>query len=191
MVNGKRIATANQAIFDTGTSALCPCMAADTDRNDVDPSTDRRVSIIRRRLDEDADVQRRRCPCTNSWGKDVRHLLDTMILRLTSSQQRPRLLHRPVHHKRHRLFAIRQRGFPVSLVCLPRMRRMLTARINPPDLLYHPVDSDDLKGDCLSSIVATDQIENGSAWLLGDAFLRNVYFATNVHQTRAAISKRT
>lgn len=51
--------------------------------------------------------------------------------------------------------------------------------IDPRDLIFLPVDNNDLKGDCVSSI-SSGQIGQDKEWLVGATFLKNVYFATNV-----------
>ncbi|GAA5983726.1 hypothetical protein JCM11641_001730 [Rhodosporidiobolus odoratus] len=50
--------------------------------------------------------------------------------------------------------------------------------ILPSDLTFLPL-SDDLEGDCISSISSGDVGGQGE-WLVGAAFLKNVYFATDV-----------
>ncbi|KAM0751497.1 acid protease [Meredithblackwellia eburnea MCA 4105] len=51
-------------------------------------------------------------------------------------------------------------------------------KINPTDLTFLPV-TNDLQGDCVSGISA-GQIGGANEWLVGDVFLKNVYFATDV-----------
>ncbi|SPO37545.1 related to extracellular aspartic proteinase [Pseudozyma flocculosa] len=50
--------------------------------------------------------------------------------------------------------------------------------IDPRDLIFLPVDADDLLGDCVSAVSAGD-VGGKNEWLVGAAFLKNVYFATN------------
>lgn len=63
--------------------------------------------------------------------------------------------------------------------------------MNPPDLLYQPVSADDLTGDCLSSIAGSNIIGVENTWILGDAFIKNVYFATNEGARTVQLSGRT
>ncbi|PWZ02381.1 acid protease [Testicularia cyperi] len=50
--------------------------------------------------------------------------------------------------------------------------------IDTRDLLFLPLDENDLTGDCVSAISAGD-VGQRNQWLLGATFLKNVYFATN------------
>jgi hypothetical protein len=50
--------------------------------------------------------------------------------------------------------------------------------MTPNDMKFLPVDSQNLKGDCISSISAGD-VGQANEWLVGAAFLRNIYLATN------------
>lgn len=51
--------------------------------------------------------------------------------------------------------------------------------IDPRDLLFAPVDQNNPTGDCVSGI-SSGQIGGAQEWLVGDVFLKNAYFSTNV-----------
>ena len=53
--------------------------------------------------------------------------------------------------------------------------------IDPRDMLFLPLDQNDPTGDCVSGISA-GQIGSDTQWLIGDVFLKNVYFSTDVEQ---------
>ena len=56
------------------------------------------------------------------------------------------------------------------------------------DLLFAPKDSNNLKGTCISA-VSSGETMDGADWLLGAAFLKNVYFATNSDANRIGLGK--
>ena len=56
------------------------------------------------------------------------------------------------------------------------------------DLLFAPKDSNNLKGTCISA-VSSGETMDGASWLLGAAFLKNVYFATNSDANRIGLGK--
>lgn len=56
------------------------------------------------------------------------------------------------------------------------------------DLLFSPSDANNLQGTCVSAVSAGDNGGNGG-WLLGAAFLKNVYFATNSKTNQIGIGK--
>jgi len=60
--------------------------------------------------------------------------------------------------------------------------------INPQDLLFLPVDQNDLTGDCISAVSA-GQIGGANEWLLGDAFLKNAYFSVDVSTNKISLAK--
>ncbi|RSH85382.1 hypothetical protein EHS25_004778 [Saitozyma podzolica] len=62
-------------------------------------------------------------------------------------------------------------------------------QIDPRDLLFQPV-SNDLTGDCISAVSA-GTVTDDQTWLLGDTFLKNVYFTTNVQTSNVELSART
>lgn len=57
--------------------------------------------------------------------------------------------------------------------------------IDPRDLTYLPVSSN-LTGACVSAISA-GTIGGSGEWLVGAAFLKNVYFATNAKSNTMAL----
>jgi len=61
--------------------------------------------------------------------------------------------------------------------------------IDPRDLVTTPVNDDDPTGDCVSGIVA-DTLSDDSAtqWLVGDVFLKDVYFSTNVNKMSISLA---
>ncbi|CAO1635045.1 unnamed protein product [Parajaminaea phylloscopi] len=54
------------------------------------------------------------------------------------------------------------------------------------DMVFLPVDGANLKGDCISSVSAGNVGQKGE-WLVGAAFLKNVYFATNAKSNTIAL----
>ncbi|GFZ43160.1 hypothetical protein JCM24511_00879 [Saitozyma sp. JCM 24511] len=62
-------------------------------------------------------------------------------------------------------------------------------QIDPRDLLFEPT-SNDLTGDCISAVSA-GTVTDDQTWLLGDTFLKNVYFSTNVGASTVSLSART
>lgn len=60
--------------------------------------------------------------------------------------------------------------------------------INPIDLLFTPVDPNNLQGDCLSGI-SSGQIGGPQEWLVGDVFLKNAYYSTNVNKNDISLAK--
>ncbi|CAO1622302.1 unnamed protein product [Jaminaea pallidilutea] len=55
------------------------------------------------------------------------------------------------------------------------------------DLTFLPVDNTDPKGDCISSVSA-GTVGSAGEWLVGAAFLKNVYFATNSKSDTIALA---
>jgi len=51
--------------------------------------------------------------------------------------------------------------------------------ITPSDLAVAPIDPKNLSGDCVSGI-SSGQIGGATEWLVGDVFLKNVYFSTKI-----------
>ena len=51
--------------------------------------------------------------------------------------------------------------------------------IDPRDIAFLPVDNNDPTGDCFSGI-SSGQIGGANEWLVGDVFLKNAYFSTDV-----------
>lgn len=60
--------------------------------------------------------------------------------------------------------------------------------IDPRDIVFSPVDPKNLTGDCTSGIMA-GQIGGASEWLVGDVFLKNAYFSTNVATNQIQLAK--
>jgi len=60
--------------------------------------------------------------------------------------------------------------------------------INPTDLLFAPVDPNDLTGDCISGI-SSGNIGGANEWLVGDVFLKNAYFSTDVTKNQISLAK--
>ncbi|CAL1716788.1 unnamed protein product [Somion occarium] len=63
-----------------------------------------------------------------------------------------------------------------------------TFDINPQDLLFVPVDQNDLQGDCVSGI-SSGNIGGDAEWLVGDVFLKNAYFSTDVTKNQISLAK--
>jgi hypothetical protein len=61
--------------------------------------------------------------------------------------------------------------------------------IDPRDLAFTPVNGNDFNsGDCISGISAGD-IGGANQWLVGDTFLKNVYYSTDVGQNAISLAK--
>lgn len=60
--------------------------------------------------------------------------------------------------------------------------------IDPRDLLFAPVDPNDLTGDCVSGI-SSGNIGGATEWLVGDVFLKNAYFSTDVGKNQISLAK--
>lgn len=60
--------------------------------------------------------------------------------------------------------------------------------INPSDLLFSPVDPNNLSGDCISGI-SSGNIGGANEWLVGDVFLKNAYFSTDVTKNQISLAK--
>jgi len=60
--------------------------------------------------------------------------------------------------------------------------------INPLDLLFTPVDPNNLQGECISALAA-GQIGGPLQWLAGDVFLKNAYYSTNVDKNTITLAK--
>ncbi|KAF8150777.1 aspartic peptidase domain-containing protein [Crassisporium funariophilum] len=63
--------------------------------------------------------------------------------------------------------------------------------IDPRDIAFYPVDPENPKGDCMSGIgiggVGPFYLDN--EWLVGDVFLKNVYFSTDEAKNQVSIAK--
>ncbi|PCH42313.1 acid protease [Wolfiporia cocos MD-104 SS10] len=60
--------------------------------------------------------------------------------------------------------------------------------INPLDLLFAPVNDNDLTGDCVSGISA-GEVGGATEWLVGDVFLKNAYFSVNQNTNKISLAK--
>ncbi|CAE7065707.1 unnamed protein product [Rhizoctonia solani] len=60
--------------------------------------------------------------------------------------------------------------------------------IDSRDLLFAPVDPNNTKGDCISGIV-TGRFAGPQAWLVGDVFLKNVYFSHDASKGTVTLAK--
>jgi len=60
--------------------------------------------------------------------------------------------------------------------------------INPVDLLFAPVDPNNLQGDCISGI-SSGNVGGPNQWLVGDVFLKNAYFSHNVDKNEISLAK--
>lgn len=60
--------------------------------------------------------------------------------------------------------------------------------IDPRDLAVQPVNSNDPQGDCISGIVSTGS-GSMTQWLVGDTFLKNAYFSTDVSKNTVSLAK--
>jgi hypothetical protein len=60
--------------------------------------------------------------------------------------------------------------------------------IDPRDITFLPLDQNNLAGDCASGITS-GQIGGPEQWLVGDVFLKNAYFSTNVGKNSIQLAK--
>ncbi|KAI0316720.1 aspartic peptidase domain-containing protein [Amylostereum chailletii] len=60
--------------------------------------------------------------------------------------------------------------------------------IDPRDLAFVPVDPTDLTGDCVAGI-SSGQVGGADEWLVGDVFLKNAYFSTDVTKNTLSLAK--
>ncbi|KAF8150776.1 aspartic peptidase A1 [Crassisporium funariophilum] len=60
--------------------------------------------------------------------------------------------------------------------------------IDPRDIAFQPVDATDPTGDCVSGIASGD-IGGATEWLVGDVFLKNAYFSTDVSKNTVSLAK--
>ncbi|PPQ83461.1 hypothetical protein CVT25_007052 [Psilocybe cyanescens] len=63
-----------------------------------------------------------------------------------------------------------------------------TFAIDPRDIAFTPVDPNDPTGDCVSGITSGD-IGGPEEWLVGDVFLKNAYFSTDVSKNTVSLAK--
>ncbi|KAH7911340.1 acid protease [Hygrophoropsis aurantiaca] len=62
--------------------------------------------------------------------------------------------------------------------------------IDPRDLAVLPLDPNDPTGDCMSGIQA-GSVGGANEWLVGDVFLKNAYFSTDVSKNQISLAKLT
>ncbi|TDL16982.1 acid protease [Rickenella mellea] len=60
--------------------------------------------------------------------------------------------------------------------------------IDPRDMVFAPVDPNNLAGDCVSGI-SSGQIGGAQEWLVGDVFLKNAYLSTDVGKNQISLAK--
>jgi hypothetical protein len=60
--------------------------------------------------------------------------------------------------------------------------------IDPRDIAFQPVDATNPDGNCFSGITA-GQIGGATEWLVGDVFLKNAYFSTDVTKNTVSLAK--
>jgi Eukaryotic aspartyl protease len=60
--------------------------------------------------------------------------------------------------------------------------------IDPRDIAFAPIDPNNPAGDCVSGI-ASGQAGTAQEWLVGDVFLKNAYFSTNVGKNTIQLAK--
>ncbi|KAK0522991.1 hypothetical protein OC835_006393 [Tilletia horrida] len=60
--------------------------------------------------------------------------------------------------------------------------------IDPRDMLFLPVDQNNLQGDCISAI-SSGQVGQENEWLVGAVWLKNLYFATNSRTNTIGLGK--
>lgn len=60
--------------------------------------------------------------------------------------------------------------------------------IDPRDIAFLPVDANNPTGDCTSGI-SSGQIGGATEWLVGDVFLKNAYFSTDVGKNAVTLAK--
>ncbi|KAK0548188.1 hypothetical protein OC846_004578 [Tilletia horrida] len=60
--------------------------------------------------------------------------------------------------------------------------------IDPRDMLFLPVDQNNLQGDCISAI-SSGQVGQQNEWLVGAVWLKNLYFATNSRTNTIGLGK--
>jgi len=56
------------------------------------------------------------------------------------------------------------------------------------DLAFAPVDANNSTGDCVSAI-SGGNVGDATEWLVGDTFLKNAYFSTNVNKNQMSLAK--
>jgi hypothetical protein len=60
------------------------------------------------------------------------------------------------------------------------------------DIIFAPLDPNNTTGECISGITGTaGQFDSPGQWLVGDVFLKNAYFSTNVGKNTIQLAKLT
>ncbi|KXN91695.1 putative aspartic-type endopeptidase CTSD [Leucoagaricus sp. SymC.cos] len=60
--------------------------------------------------------------------------------------------------------------------------------IDPRDIAFQPVDPNNPNGDCVSGI-SSGNVGGANEWLVGDVFLKNAYFSTDVGKNSMSLAK--
>uniref|UniRef100_A0A8H7XYG4 Peptidase A1 domain-containing protein n=1 Tax=Psilocybe cubensis TaxID=181762 RepID=A0A8H7XYG4_PSICU len=63
-----------------------------------------------------------------------------------------------------------------------------TFEIDPRDIAFAPINPNDQNGDCVSGI-AVGNVGGPTEWLVGDVFLKNVYFSTDATKNTITLAK--
>ncbi|KAJ7746620.1 acid protease [Mycena metata] len=61
--------------------------------------------------------------------------------------------------------------------------------IDPRDMVIQPVDANDPTGDCVSGISGGSFGTSNTEWLVGDVFLKNAYYITDVGKNEISLAK--
>ncbi|KAF8802550.1 aspartic peptidase A1 [Phlegmacium glaucopus] len=61
--------------------------------------------------------------------------------------------------------------------------------IDPRDLAFQPLDPNNPQGDCVSGIASAGAGASETQWLVGDTFLKNAYFSTDVSKNTVSLAK--
>jgi len=83
-----------------------------------------------------------------------------------------------------------QGGFTIPCTTNVSVALTIGARsfsIDPRDLTFLPVDANNLTGDCVSGI-SSGSIGGANEWLVGDVFLKNVYFSHDVGKNTISLA---
>jgi hypothetical protein len=61
--------------------------------------------------------------------------------------------------------------------------------IDPSDIAFQPVNANDPTGDCISGISGGSFGTSDTEWLVGDVFLKNAYYSTDVGKNTVSLAK--
>jgi len=61
--------------------------------------------------------------------------------------------------------------------------------IDPRDIAAQPVNANDPTGDCVSGISGGSFGTSDTEWLVGDVFLKNAYYSTDVGKNQISLAK--